>query len=45
MGVQTALDAVRDAPGIVDAMRLADDLAFEAGRTPASARCGCWHPR
>ncbi len=34
MGVQTALDAVRDAPGIVEAMRLADDLAFEAGRDP-----------
>lgn len=34
MGVQTALDAVRDAPGIIDAMRLADDLAFEAGRDP-----------
>ena len=34
MGVQTALDAVRDAPGIVDAIRLADDLAFEAGRDP-----------
>ncbi len=34
MGVQTALDAVRQAPGIVDAMRLADDLAFEAGRDP-----------
>ncbi|TGO03833.1 glycosyltransferase [Serinibacter arcticus] len=34
MGVQTALDAVRRAPGIVDAMRLADDLAFEAGRDP-----------
>lgn len=32
MGVQTALDAVRQAPGIIDAMRLADDLAFEAGR-------------
>lgn len=32
MGVQTALDAVRDAPGIVEAIRLADDLAFEAGR-------------
>ena len=31
MGVQTALDAVRDAPGIVEAIRLADDLAFEAG--------------
>jgi len=34
MGVQTALDAVRDAPGIIDAIRLADDLAFEAGRNP-----------
>ncbi len=34
MGVQTALDAVRRAPGIIDAMRLADDLAFEAGRDP-----------
>ncbi|WP_439592802.1 glycosyltransferase [Microbacterium sp.] len=34
MGVQTALDAVREAPGIIDAMRLADDLAFEAGRDP-----------
>ncbi len=34
MGVQTALDAVRAAPGVVDAMRLADDLAFEAGRDP-----------
>lgn len=34
MGVQTALDAVRNAPGIIDAMRLADDLAFEAGRDP-----------
>src|SRR6188472_822581 len=34
MGVQTALDAVRDAPGIVEAIRLADDLAFEAGRNP-----------
>ena len=34
MGVQTALDAVREAPGIIDAMRLADDLAFEAGRHP-----------
>ena len=27
MGVQTALDAVRQAPGIIDAMLLADDLA------------------
>ena len=34
MGVQTALDAVIEAPTIVDAMRLADDLAFEAGREP-----------
>jgi glycosyltransferase involved in cell wall biosynthesis len=34
MGVQTALDAVREAPGIVEAIRLADDLAFEAGRDP-----------
>lgn len=34
MGVQTALDAVTAAPTIVDAMRLADDLAFEAGRDP-----------
>ena len=34
MGVQTALDAVSGAPAIVDAMRLADDLAFEAGRDP-----------
>ena len=34
MGVQTALDAVLAAPSIVDAMRLADDLAFEAGRDP-----------
>ena len=34
MGIQTALDAVADAPRIIDAMRLADDLAFEAGRDP-----------
>jgi glycosyltransferase involved in cell wall biosynthesis len=34
VGVQTALDAVVTAPSIVDAMRLADDLAFEAGRDP-----------
>jgi glycosyltransferase involved in cell wall biosynthesis len=34
VGVQTALDAVLAAPSIVDAMRLADDLAFEAGRDP-----------
>lgn len=34
MGIQTAIDAVADAPSIVDAMRLADDLAFEASRDP-----------
>ncbi|WP_375385140.1 glycosyltransferase [uncultured Microbacterium sp.] len=34
MGVQTALDQVAKATSIVDAMRLADDLAFEAGRDP-----------
>lgn len=34
MGVQTGLDAVTTAPTIVDAMRLADDLAFEASRDP-----------
>lgn len=34
MGVQTALDQVLEAPSIVDAMRLADDLAFESGRDP-----------
>ncbi len=34
MGIRTALDAVEQAPRIVDAMRLADDLAFEAGRDP-----------
>jgi glycosyltransferase involved in cell wall biosynthesis len=34
VGVQTALDAVTGAPALVDAMRLADDLAFEAGRDP-----------
>ena len=32
MGIQTALDAVLGADRLVDAMRLADDLAFEAGR-------------
>ena len=32
MGIQTSLDAVRDAEHIVDALRLADDLAFEANR-------------
>ncbi|WP_409048116.1 glycosyltransferase [Microbacterium sp. HA-8] len=34
MGIQTSLDAVAQAPTIVDALRLADDLAFEAGRDP-----------
>ena len=34
MGIQTSLDAVHQAPRIIDAMRLADDLAFEAGRDP-----------
>ncbi|NQX35131.1 glycosyltransferase [Herbiconiux sp. VKM Ac-2851] len=34
MGIQTSLDAVRDAEHIVDALRLADDLAFEANRDP-----------
>ncbi|GGI45006.1 glycosyltransferase involved in cell wall biosynthesis [Agromyces flavus] len=34
MGVQTALDAVRRAPSLIDAMRLSDDLAFEAARDP-----------
>lgn len=34
MGVQTALDAMTQAPSIVDALRLADDLAFEAARDP-----------
>ncbi|NEM91812.1 glycosyltransferase [Galbitalea soli] len=32
MGIQTSLDAVVQADRIVDSMRLADDLAFEAGR-------------
>ena len=34
MGILTALDAVAEAPRIIDAMRSADDLAFEAGRDP-----------
>ena len=33
-GCAEVLDAVRKAPGIVEAIRLADDLAFEAGRDP-----------
>ncbi len=32
MGILTSLDAVQQAERIVDAMRLADDLAFEASR-------------
>jgi glycosyltransferase involved in cell wall biosynthesis len=36
MGIQTSLDAVRGAEHIVHAMRLADDLAFEANRDPGA---------
>ncbi len=34
MGILTSLDALRGAERIVDALRLADDLAFEASRDP-----------
>ncbi|WP_125132895.1 glycosyltransferase [Microbacterium sp. 10M-3C3] len=34
MGIQTAMDRITEAPSIVEAMRAADDLAFEAGRDP-----------
>ncbi|WNB86943.1 glycosyltransferase [Cellulomonas sp. ATA003] len=34
VGIQTALDALRGAERVVDAMRLADGLAFEASRDP-----------
>ncbi|GAA3643675.1 hypothetical protein GCM10022200_29530 [Microbacterium awajiense] len=34
MGVQTAMDEVLGAPTIVQALRAADDVAFEAGRDP-----------
>ncbi|MFB2584644.1 glycosyltransferase [Herbiconiux liukaitaii] len=34
MGILTSLDALRDSDRIVEAMRLADDLAFEANREP-----------
>jgi glycosyltransferase involved in cell wall biosynthesis len=34
MGIQTSLDALSSAPRIVEAMRLADELAFEASREP-----------
>ncbi|GIG29745.1 glycosyltransferase [Cellulomonas marina] len=36
MGIQTALDALRAADRIVDAVRLADELAFEASRDPGA---------
>lgn len=32
MGIQTSLDAVQQADRLIDALRLADDLAFEASR-------------
>jgi len=32
MGIQTSLDAVRTADRLIDSMRLADDLTFEASR-------------
>lgn len=32
MGIQTSLDAVRSAGSLVESLRLADDLAFEANR-------------
>ncbi|WP_426320042.1 glycosyltransferase [Microbacterium sp. E-13] len=35
MGVQTAMDDVLQAPTIVEALRAADDVAFEAGRDPS----------
>lgn len=34
MGIQTAMDRIVEATSIVEAMRHADDLAFEAGRDP-----------
>lgn len=34
MGIQTSLDALREAERIVDGMRLADELAFESTRDP-----------
>ena len=36
MGIQTSLDAVLGAERLVDAMRLADELAFEASREPGA---------
>ncbi|WP_251450934.1 glycosyltransferase [Microbacterium sp. Marseille-Q6648] len=35
MGIQTAMDRVVEAPSIIEALRAADDLAFEAGRDPS----------
>lgn len=32
VGIQTSLDAVRNADRLIDSLRLADDLAFDAGR-------------
>ena len=32
MGILTSLDAVRDADRLIDALRLADELAFDANR-------------
>ncbi|WP_313358164.1 HEAT repeat domain-containing protein [Microbacterium sp.] len=34
MGIQTAMDRITESASIVEAMRAADDLAFEAGRDP-----------
>jgi glycosyltransferase involved in cell wall biosynthesis len=34
MGIQTAMDRITESTSIVEAMRAADDLAFEAGRDP-----------
>jgi glycosyltransferase involved in cell wall biosynthesis len=34
MGIQTAMDRISEAATIVEAMRAADDVAFEAGRDP-----------
>lgn len=34
MGIQTAMDRITESGSIIEAMRAADDLAFEAGRDP-----------
>ncbi|TDN91781.1 glycosyltransferase [Microbacterium sp. BK668] len=34
MGIQTAMDRITEAASIVEALRAADDVAFEAGRDP-----------